>query len=206
MSDTGPSAHADRRVFLKTFCAGSFFCLGCDRLQAATGGEPQPPADGFLADSRMSFKEVWAFAYTSSSIPLLKALAEDLGRERLVEMVKAASGRVVQEAVRKQAPPAPENTLHAFLGDLLKTDSWLWSHVVSLEVVEQRPTVVEVRVGRCLWAQTFHEAGAADIGYAMVCHPDFFAGPAFNPRIRMTRTQTLMQGDDHCNHRWVVET
>ncbi len=130
----------------------------------------------------------------------------DEGRERLVEMVKAASGRVVQEAVRKQAPPAPENTLHAFLGDLLKTDSWLWSHVVSLEVVEQRPTVVEVRVGRCLWAQTFHEAGAADIGYAMVCHPDFFAGPAFNPRIRMTRTQTLMQGDDHCNHRWVVET
>ena len=67
------------------------------------------------------------------------------------------------------------------------------------------PTVVEVRVTRCLWAQTFREAGAADIGYAMVCHPDFLAGPAFNPKIRMTRTKTLMLGDDLCNHRWVVE-
>ena len=205
MSDRGPSAPADRRVFLKTFCAGSFLCLGCDRLQAATGGQPQQPTDAFQADSRMSFKDVWAFAYAHGSVPLLKALGEDLGRERLVEMVKAASARTVDAAVRKQAPPAPGNTLDAFVADTLNPDSWFWRHVVSLDVVEKTASALEVRVKRCLWAQTFRDAQAADFGYAMVCHTDFAAAPAFNPGRRMTRTKTLMQGDDHCNHRWVVE-
>jgi hypothetical protein len=61
-------------------------------------------------------------------------------------------------------------------------------------------------VTRCLWAQTFREAGAADIGYATMCHPDFSSAPAFNPKIRMSRPKTLMQGNDHGNDRWVVET
>ncbi len=204
MPDTSPSTPADRRVFLKTFCAGSFLCLGCDRL-ASAGAEAKPPDDGFLADSRMSFKDVWAFAYALGSVPLLKALADDLGRERLVEMVKAASARTIEAAVRKQAPPAPGNTLQAFTADTLDPGNWLWTHVISLDVVEKTASALEVRVKRCLWAQTFREADAADFGYAVVCHPDFAAAPAFNPRMRMTRTKTLMQGDDHCNHRWVVE-
>ncbi len=201
MSDTGPSAPADRRVFLKTFCAGSALCLGCGRADA----EPPQPADAFQADSRMSFKDVWALAYGDGSIPLLKALAEELGRERLVGMVKAASARAADAAIRKQAPPAPGNTLEAFTAGMLNPDSWFWRHVVSIHLVERTASAVEVRVDRCLWAQTFREADAADIGYAMVCHTDFAAAPAFNAKMRMTRTKTLMQGDDHCNHRWVVE-
>lgn len=208
MSETSPSSQGDRRVFLKTFCAGSLFCLGCERLQAGTAGEPPPPpADTFLADSRMTFKEVWAFAYASGSIPLLKALAEDLGRDRFVEMLKKASAKTAAEQARKDAPPPPGNTLHAMLGeDFLKGESRFWSHVLSYTFKEKTETAVEARVTRCLWARTFREAGAADIGYATLCHTDFFSGPAFNPKIRMTRTKTLMQGDDHCNHRWVVET
>jgi len=205
MSETSPSPQGDRRVFLKTFCAGSLLCLGCERLQAATADEPAPPADRFLADSGMSFKDVWAFAYTRSSIPLLKALTEDGDRDRFVEMLKKAAARAVEERTRRDAPPAPANTLRAMLGDLLTGESRFWSHVLSYTFPEQTETAVEVRVTRCLWAQTFRDAGAADIGYAIICHPDFVSAPAFNPKIRMTRTRTLMEGDDHCNHRWVVE-
>ena len=205
MPETSPSSAGDRRVFLKTFCAGSLLCLGCERLQAATDGEP-PPLDAFLADSGMSFKDVWAFAYTRGSIPLLKALGEKLGRDRLVEMLKEASAKMATEEARKEAPAAPNNTLQAFLGeDFLKGESRFWSHVLSYTLPERTETAVEARVTRCLWAQTFRAAEAPDIGYATLCHTDFFSGPAFNPKIRMTRTKTLMQGDDHCNHRWVVE-
>jgi len=28
------------------------------------------------------------------------------------------------------------------------------------------------RITKCLWAQTFREAKAADIGYAAICYPD----------------------------------
>jgi hypothetical protein len=206
MSETSPTTPADRRVFLKTFCAGSLLCLGCERVQAGPPGEQPPGADTFLVDSHMSFKDVYGFAYTNGSIPLLKTLAEEQGRHRFVETLKAASAKTAAEQARKQAPPAPGNTLSAMLGDFLEGDSRFWSHVLSHTFTEKTESVVEARVTRCLWAQTFREAGAADIGYATICHPDFFSCTAFNPKIHMTRTKTLMQGDDHCNHRWVVET
>jgi len=68
--------------------------------------------------------------------------------------------------------------------------------------VEDSETAHEIRVTECLWAKTFREAGAAAIGYAVVCHGDYAECQAFNPHIRMIRTKTLMQGDDCCNHRW----
>ena len=39
----------------------------------------------------------------------------------------------------------------------------------------------------------------------MVCHQVFAMCRAFNPKIGMIRNKTLMQGDDCCNHRWVLE-
>ena len=53
------------------------------------------------------------------------------------------------------------------------------------------------------WAKTFREAGSADIGYAAVCHEDYAACQAFNPKIKMIRTKTLMQGDGCCDHRLI---
>jgi hypothetical protein len=40
----------------------------------------------------------------------------------------------------------------------------------------------------------------------MVCNMDFAWPRAFDPSFRMERTKTLMQGDDHCNHRYIDTT
>ena len=82
---------------------------------------------------------------------------------------------------------------------------YFWSHVLTSQWVEKTERAAEIRVTECLWAATFRAAGAADIGYATVCHPDFAAATAFNPKMRMLRTKTLMQGHDCCNHRWVID-
>ena len=67
------------------------------------------------------------------------------------------------------------------------------------------PTAVEARITECLWAKTFCEANAGDIGYACLCHAEAAALHAFNPRIKLTFTKTLMQGHDCCNPRYVME-
>ena len=80
-----------------------------------------------------------------------------------------------------------------------------WSHVVTMKPFEETKTSYEVRVTECLWAQTFIEENAADIGYATHCHVDYASAAAFNPNIRMYRTKTLMEGHDYCDHKWVWE-
>ena len=46
---------------------------------------------------------------------------------------------------------------------------------------------------------------AARIGYSYICYADYATAQAFNPKIVMRRSKTLMQGDSYCNHRYEME-
>ena len=61
------------------------------------------------------------------------------------------------------------------------------------------------KVTECLWAQTFREANAGNIGFASICYGDEAMAAAFDRRLKLIRTKTLMQGDDSCPCRWVWE-
>ena len=40
---------------------------------------------------------------------------------------------------------------------------------------------------------------------AIICCSDYAYCRGFNPKIKLTRTKTLMQGDDCCDFRWELE-
>jgi hypothetical protein len=72
-------------------------------------------------------------------------------------------------------------------------------------ITEESDTVIASRITECLYAKTFRDLGAPDIGYAWACHGDFAYDQAFNPKLRLIRDKTLMNGDDYCNPRRVWE-
>ena len=57
----------------------------------------------------------------------------------------------------------------------------------------------------CIWAKTFLDYKLGDIGHAHVCWGDYAWAQGFNPKIRMVRDKTLMQGHACCNHRYLWE-
>jgi len=72
------------------------------------------------------------------------------------------------------------------------------------EVVEDTEKAFGLRVTECVWASVFREAGLdGEIGHAGVCNMDYHWPAAFNPDFKMERSRTLMQGHDHCNHRYI---
>ena len=76
---------------------------------------------------------------------------------------------------------------------------------LTLDIIEKTDTVLQVKATERLWAKTFRDANAAEIGYASICYPDYEGAPAYNPKMKMIRTKTLMQGHDYCNHRFIWE-
>jgi len=127
-----------------------------------------------------------------------------MGREKLVEMLTRASSAAAVEQVRERLKKNLKNDLATYTEDLRHPNP-LFNHALTFQLVEDTPTAVEARITECLWAKTFREADAADIGYAHLCQTEVAAVPAFNPKIKFIFTKTLMQGHDCCNHRWVVE-
>ena len=53
--------------------------------------------------------------------------------------------------------------------------------------------------GGCLWAKSFREMGAEDIGYLWACGADHAIMRALNPRIRLRQGKTRMHGCDSCD-------
>ena len=72
-----------------------------------------------------------------------------------------------------------------------------------MEIVEDTEKAFELKITECIWASTFLNAKAGDIGYASVCFGDYAWAEGFNPKIKMIRDKTLMQGHELCNHRYV---
>jgi L-2-amino-thiazoline-4-carboxylic acid hydrolase len=198
----------DRREFIiKTFssCALCFFTASClfgsDKKLRPIALEQQHK---FQSDSGMSIQEVYNFAYKEWYIPAMKNLMKQIGREKFLEMLKKSS-EMLYENDKNAAVDYKERTLTVWSKEskeLMKN----WSNRLTGEILTDNENVLEIRYTECLWAKTFREADAADIGYAVVCYQDYPDAKAYNPKLTLIREKTLMQGHDCCHFKWVMET
>jgi hypothetical protein len=154
----------------------------------------------FLEGSDMSFQEVFGFAF-QKFIPVLQGLAKEFGEDHFLQVLKKVASECALKAGQDAARQLSSNDLAAFKA--AGEPGHFGKHVFTLEMVEDTPQAFEVRVTECLYAKTFREMGAAELGYSLICHRDYADCQGFNPKITMTRSKTLMQGDDCCNHRFV---
>jgi hypothetical protein len=87
--------------------------------------------------------------------------------------------------------------------DLAAVKSLLWDDLgegFTFRCVEDTPTRLAYEVTGCFLATEVARHDAARLGQAFYCAWDIGFCQGLNPRIRFTRTKTLMAGDPVCNH------
>lgn len=208
MSNHVSGSFSGRRAFLRAALpGGALLCLGGRCLIGDPQAQDKPAAAGqkhkFLEDSGMSFAEVFKAAYVDP-LPVLRGFEREIGSEKFFAMLK----RVIDEEAglesAEYAKKLGKNDLAAYTQEMRQANRF-WQHVLTFQIVEDTPRAFEVKVTECLWAKSYRDAKAADLGYVLSCYGDFAATKGFNPKMRMIRTKTLMQGNDCCNHRYVAE-
>ena len=126
-----------------------------------------------------------------------------IGKDKFIKMLKKASSEVAEQNVKNIIPNLPKNDFDTFINTMVLTP---FKNTLSMEIVEKTDKVLEIKITECLWAKTireFKEPDAVDIGYVLVCYPEIATTEAFNPKLKVIRTKTLMQGHDCCNTRIV---
>jgi hypothetical protein len=136
-----------------------------------------------------------------ATVELAKAFEQALGRDRTFEIVRKWAEKHAVESVKNQVSKKPIRNFEDFRL-LVKEEnkSPFWVHTLTLTHPEETPKKLSYHVTECLWAKTFKEMNAIDLGYILCCRPDFAMARAYHPRIGLKRTKTLMQGHSHCNH------
>ena len=87
--------------------------------------------------------------------------------------------------------------------DLAGVTAYLWDHLgagFEFRCVENTPNRLAYEVTGCFLAAEYARHDARELGAAFNCAWDHGFCQGLNPKIRFTRTKTLMAGDPVCNH------
>ncbi|MCY1723501.1 hypothetical protein OU798_24330 [Prolixibacteraceae bacterium Z1-6] len=126
----------------------------------------------FQTDSGMTMQEVYNLAYTESYIPAMKSLMKQVGKKKFLEMLKISSDMVYQVDNENEIDYSTR-TLEAWSESMKTAIKNRMTKRLSYEIITDNPELLEIKFTECLWAKTFKEADAADIGYAGFCYRDY---------------------------------
>jgi hypothetical protein len=202
---------SSRRQFLKgVLPTGTLFCFGCSSLLAMPFSKDKKKTSTekhkFMKDSGLTVEEVFKFAYQNDFIPIMQNLAEDVGEKELVEMLKRASSKKAATLMTSMTQNLSKKDFAAFTG-LIKgmLNEFPNNKALVAEIAKETDKVIELKITECLWAKTFNEAKASDIGYAVICSPTKAMVQAFNPKIKAENPKNFFLGDKICIERFVWE-
>ena len=137
----------------------------------------------------------------SNLIGFIQTLQDQMSEEELIGLLNDYSAGVGRRAGEQQARGAPDRSFQTYVATFRPPR---YATSLTHEIVEDGEKVFELRVTECVWAEVCRAAGlGGEIGHAAVCNMDYHWPTAFNPNFKMERTRTLMQGHDHCNHRYI---
>ncbi len=134
--------------------------------------------------------------------PLIRAFAEEVGREKALEIVRGVVSKLARESGAELAASVGEATLQAFAKTLGR---WSEGGALEIDVLEGNENELSFNVTRCMYAEMYKVLGLADLGSSLSCVRDFELARGFNADITLARTQTIMQGSSHCDFRFKLE-
>lgn len=200
-----------RRLFLsKLLPACSLACLGASSgllgFSPAVKKALQEAKHKFDEEFPEKFtgRQLMSMMYGRNYIPLLKFLSEELGRERLITLLKKHAAERGTEMGKMFAEQSGGGDF-AILKKMFSPDSPNFKNALTMSITEDTANVHEIKVTECIFASTFLEAKAGDLGFATICYADYNMASGFNPKVKMVRDKTLMQGYACCNHRYLLE-
>jgi len=130
-------------------------------------------------------------------------LAERHGEAEAEAVISKA---VIQSAIeqgkefRRQHGSEPGLLDFAALSDL-----WEMGGALKKKMLVKTPERLEYDMTYCGYAEMYKEMGLAKIGHLLSCNRDGTFCDGYNPKMKLTRTQTIMEGADHCDFRYRME-
>ncbi len=137
--------------------------------------------------------------------------------KHVYETLKASHGadvaaRAIADAVRRSSielahllaatEPGGKTSMRTFID---RQAQWRMGDALQTETLRESDTQFDFNVTRCRYAEMYREMGLGEIGHLLSCQRDGTFCEGYDPRLKMDRTQTIMQGASHCDfrYRWV---
>lgn len=121
---------------------------------------------------------------------------EEVARKTIAESVR----RSAIEQAKQFAAAAPGGTSLKAFQDVMPL--WTKGGALEIEVKEKTDTTFTFNVTRCRYAETYKAMGLGEVGALLSCNRDGAFCEGYDPKLKLERTQTIMQGASHCDFKY----
>ncbi|MCC8953595.1 L-2-amino-thiazoline-4-carboxylic acid hydrolase [Bradyrhizobium sp. Pear77] len=135
--------------------------------------------------------------------PIYAVMCEHFGEDQAKAVLKLAIRRAAIASGKHFAARSPGGTNMQSFRELQPL--WTKDDALTIEVIAATDDQFDFNVHRCRYAETYREMGLSSIGHLLSCNRDGAFCGGYDPRLKLTRTQTIMAGADHCNFRYRLE-
>lgn len=151
-----------------------------------------PPPDYLNAVGLLNRREIEARLI----VPVIEALSTKMDRDQVLANIRKVIHDISFNQGVELANSLESNDLEHFA---VVHEEWKKDNAIQTEVLEQTDKKFTFNVYRCQYAKMYEHMGIRELGKTLSCDRDFALIEGFNPKIRLTRTQTIMEGADVCD-------
>lgn len=134
--------------------------------------------------------------------PFVESLSARFGRQPVIEALRDTIQAIARQQGSTFASSCDRADLPAFAG---LTQKWQEAGALEMKVLRQDEGHLDFDVTRCRYAEMYQRLGIPELGRILSCGRDFAVSEGFSPSLHLTRTQTLLEGTDHCDFRYRLE-
>lgn len=145
--------------------------------------------------SRLEKRAIEALAIA----PVIRELFRILGEKEARDLLKDINQREAFERGREMAHHKQGNAIETLAKDVA---TWGEDGAWEMDVLEQTPTTYFFNVTRCPYYEKYRDLGLEEFGVELSCCRDEPFARGLNPKLKLERTRTIMQGGDICDFRY----
>jgi hypothetical protein len=135
-------------------------------------------------------------------VPLIKAFEAEIGSDRARSIAREALHSMVRQGYAKLREKTSGNPIDLISGG---TDTFA-KDALEYEVIDQSSEAFDFNVTKCAYAEFYKALGEAELGFLFVCDLDNAAAKGLGSDLEFERSQTIMQGESHCDFRYRRKT
>lgn len=135
--------------------------------------------------------------------PVIRAVSQRIGKAEAFAMLKEINE---QEAFQRGQNMMKTEEQIGIEGLVNEVASWGEGCVWEMDVLEQTSTTYFFNVHRCPYYEKYRELELGEFGVQLSCCRDEPFARGFNPRFKLVRSKTIMEGADYCDFRYYLQS
>ncbi|HUS95932.1 MAG TPA: L-2-amino-thiazoline-4-carboxylic acid hydrolase [Hyphomicrobiaceae bacterium] len=123
----------------------------------------------------------------------------EVAKRAIADAVRASS---IEQAQAMAADVGGETSMQTFVD---RQSQWTMGGALEIEVKSKTEDRYQFNVVRCRYSEMYREMGLGEIGHLLSCQRDGTFCEGYDSKLKLKRTQTIMQGASHCDFDYSYE-